>query len=301
MPKTFTQMTVRACGGAGISTNDPYVSVLQSDINQGIKIFKSAAQQYITRKEQAADLEAGQQYYTFGPDVIRVRNVRVNNGSLIFPIPTVESENDWNALNVIPQFALFYPQFWFIRGFNEVGIWPIPSTTITGAFMVSYDARLEDMYVADHTGSNVTATKGTNVITCSDHSFTPAMAGMKLTFTDGSDGNWYNIVGYTNDSQILIDNYYPKTTQTNANTLIGSTPDFPEEYHMAPVYYALEQYFLLKRISKDTAINYHNLFTDLQSQYLGTFSDKETSQIILPGDGIMAYNPLFVNPIDMDG
>jgi hypothetical protein len=287
----------------GIGINDPYVSTVKSDYNHGIKVFKSPAQQYITRKEVAADLKAGQQYYTFGPDVIRVRNVRINNGSLIFPIPTVESENDWNALNVIPQFAMFYPKFWFIRGSNEVGIWPIPSNDIEGAFMVSYDARLQDMYVDDHIGSNVTVTYGSNVVTCSDNSFTPAMANqnMKLAFTDGSDGNWYNIVGYTNNSQILLDNNYPNVTQTNSNTLIGSTPDFPEEYHKAPIYYAEEQYFLFKRISQTTADSYHARFNDLQTQYLGTFSDKETSQIIIPGQDMLAYNPLFVNPISMDG
>lgn len=296
---TYTKMWKQAVGGMGIGTTDPYVATVKDDINMGIKLFKSAAQQYVTRKEVSADLKQGQQFYTFAPDVIRARNLRVNNGSLIFPIPTVESENDWNVLNVIPQYAIFYPQFWFIRGPNEVGIWPIPSTTIPNALLIAYDARLQDLYLDDVLSSNVTFTNGSNTITCSDASFLPTMVGQKITIQDGTDGNWYNIIGYTNSSTMAIDTIYSNPNHTTNSITIGSVPDFPEDYHKAPVFYALEQYFRSKRIDNDAADKYHALFMDLQEQYVGTFGDKESSQILMPGTDMLSYNPLFMPPYNM--
>jgi len=298
---TFTQLYKEAAAGMGLSTTDPYIPTVKRNINNGLKLLKSSAQQYVTRKEITADLVANQQYYTFPPDVIRARNLRINNGSLIFPIPGVESENAWNALNVIPQFAAFYPQKYFIRGFNEIGVWPIPSTNISGALVVAYDSRMEDMYLDDTVGVSVLITNGSTTITSAAGSFLPSMVGMKLGFTDGSDGNWYNIVGYTDANTMIIDNNYLKTTQTSAATIIGSVPDIPEEFHQALEFYALWIYFKLKRINAEAANDFKQDFLMLQEGYLGTFADKESSQIINPRTSAVAFNPLQVPPINMKG
>jgi hypothetical protein len=296
---TFTMLWKESAAAMGLSSNDPYIPIVKRNVNNGLKLMKSAAQQYWTRKEIVADLVAGQQYYTLAADTIRPRNLRINNGSLIFPIPSVESENEWNALNIIPQFAIFYPQRWFVRGPNEIGVWPVPSTNISGALIVAYDSRLEDMYLDDTVGGSVTVTQGSTVLTGTG--FTPNMVGMKLGFTDGSDGNWYSIIGYTNSTTMTLENFYPKTTQTTNATVIGSCPDIPEEYHVNLEDYALYRYYKLKRINVEVANDYRNDFLAGQEGYLGTFSDKESSQIISPRTNILSYNPLLVPPINLQG
>lgn len=298
---TFSQLWKESAAAMGLSTSDPYVPVIQRNINNGLKKFKSPAMQYFTRKEVTADLVTSQQFYTLPADSIRVRNVRINNGSLIFPIPLVESETEWNSLNIIPQFAVFYPQRAFIRGPNEIGVWPVPSTNISNALIVAYDSRMEDMYLEDTVGATVSTTQGSTTITSSNNSFNANMVGMKLGFTDGSDGNWYNIMGYTNSSTMTLENKYQKTSQvSNTNTIIGSCPDIPEEYHQALESYALHIYFKFKRINAQAANDHLNDFMQAREEYLGTFSDKDTSQIISPRTNFLAYNPLLVPPTNLD-
>lgn len=297
---TFTQLYTETYKGCGIpSTDSTNIGLIKRNINNGLKLMKSEAATYVTRKEVTADLKAGQQYYTFGPDMLRTRNVRVNNGSLIFPIRTIESENEWNALNIIPSFAVFYPQRWFIRGPNEIGIWPTPAVDIPGALIIAYDARLEDMYLDDTVGASITVTNGSQTILSSTNSFTANMVGQRFTFTDGSDGNWYYIIGYTNSGTMTIENYYQKNTQTSSSTLIGLTPDIPEAYHPGLQDYAFYRYFKTQRGSANKANDFHNDFLMAQNGYAGTFGDKESSQIIHPNNNSLAYNPLLVPPINM--
>lgn len=297
---TFTQLYKESAAAMGLNASDPYLPIVKRNINTGLKLLKSAAQQYFTRKEVIKSLVANQQFYIMDPDFIRPRNVRINNGSLIFPIGGVESENEWNGLNIIPQFAVFYPQRWFLKGPNQIGVWPIPSTNITNALMVSYDSRMEDMYLDDTVGASVTVTKNSMTITNNAHAFLPSMVGMRLGFTDGSDGNWYTIIGYTNDQAMTIETFYQKATQTSAGTIIGSCPDIPEEFHPALEDYALSRYYKLKRINVNVANDFEASFLRAQEGYLGTFADKESSQIINPRANNLGYNPLLVPPSSMD-
>lgn len=296
---TFTQLYKESAGAMGLNASDPYIPIVKRNVNNGLKLLKSAAQQYFTRKEVIFNLKAGQQFYTMYPDFIRPRNVRINNGSIIFPIPTVESESAWNALNIIPQFSVFYPQRWFLKGANQIGVWPIPSSDISNALMIAYDSRMEDMYLDDTVGLSITMTQNSLVIVNAATTFTAAMVGMKLGFTDGSDGNWYTITGFTDTTHMTIDTLYQKATHTTAGTIIGSCPDIPEEFHPGLEDYALYRYYKLKRINAQLANDFKNDFDIAQNGYLGTFSDKESSQIINPRSNMLGYNPLMVPPINM--
>jgi hypothetical protein len=297
---TFTQLYKEAGAAMGLNSTDPYLPIVKRNINTGLKLLKSAAQQYYTRKETIVSLIANQQFYIMDPDFIRPRTIRINNGSIIFPISGVESESEWNALNIIPQFAVFYPQRWFLKGPNQIGVWPIPSTNVANALMIAYESRMEDMYLDDTVGISVTVTNNSMNITNNAHAFTPKMVGMKLGFTDGSDGNWYTIVGYTNDQLMTIETYYKKATQTTTGTIIGSCPDIPEEFHPALEDYALSRYYKLKRINAQVANDFEGSFLRAQEGYLATFSDKESSQIINPRRNTLGYNPLLIPPSSMD-
>lgn len=305
---TFTQLyteVYQGCGlpvnGSGVPTDSLNLSLIKRNINNAAKLMKSEAGVFTDRKEVTANLAQGQQYYTFDPDVVRVRNVRVNNGSLIFPIRTIESENEWNALNIIPSFAVFYPQRWFLRGNNEIGIWPQPAVNINNALVVSYDSRQQDMYLDDTVGLNITVTKGSQTITCGTTGFLPTMVGMMLSFTDGSDGQWYKIIGYTDNQHMTLENYYPNATQTNTNTIIGTVPDIDEPYQINLEDYAFFRYFKGQRGAGSKANDFQNDFRMAQLAYRGYYGDKESSQIILPNNNALMYNPLLVPPINMNG
>lgn len=277
-------------------TDTVNVNFIKRNINNALKLFKNDARRYFTRKEVVADLQPNQQYYTLPADSIRGSAVRVNNGSLIFPITGIESEKQWNALNVIPNFAVFYPQKYFFRGSTEVGVWPIPAQILTGGLIIAYDARLTDMYLDDVTGLSIGVTNGSQTITSAAGGFLPTMVGMKFSVTDGTDGNWYTILSYTNGTTLTLDNYYQGTTGTTSSTIIGSCPDIPEEYQQGLEFYALHIFHLMKRGNVDKSNEFKALYDTMHDGYVGAYASKETSQVLIPDEGMVPYNPLLIPP-----
>lgn len=274
---TFTQLKNRALDITGVQSSSTLdVTNIAQDINQGLRLFKNASRRYWTRKEVSANLVSGQQYYTFPQDIVRITEVRVNSNGLNFPVNGVDSEAMWNRINIIPAMTINLPMYYFIRGYNEIGLWPIPSEAVTAGLVVSYEPRLRDMSV-DDTGGVAGVTNASTAVTSSSL-FNANMVGMSMTVTDGSDGNWYPITAYTNSSSITLENYYQGTTEASASVLIGSVPDIPEDYQLGLVYFAAYNFFL-KRKDNATATMYKALFEDLLMQYKEVYAAKTTGQV----------------------
>lgn len=274
---TFTQLYTRAADVCGVSlTNTIDVTNIKQDINQGLRLFKNAARRYWTRKEASADLVQQQQYYTFPEDIVRITEVRVNSNGLNFPVLQVDSEAMFNRINIIPAMTINLPMYYFVRGRNEIGLWPIPSQNVTAGLVVSYEPRMQDMSLDDTTG-NVGVTQDSVTVTSSSL-FTPSMANMWLSVTNGEDGNWYPIIAYNNASSITLENYYQGPTNASASALIGSVPDIPEDYQLGLVYFAAYNFFL-KRKDNGTATMYKALFEDLLNQYKEVYAAKTTGQV----------------------
>lgn len=275
---TFTQLKNRAIDVTGVqSTTTQDVTNIIQDINQGLRLFKNASRRYWTRKEVSANLVAMQQYYTFPEDMVRITEVRVNSNGLNFPVLPVDSEAMFNRINIIPAMTINLPMYYFIRGRNEIGLWPIPSENVTAGLVVSYEPRLKDMSLDDVTGT-IGVTNGSQAVT-STALFNANMVGMSLSVTDGSGGNWYPIITYTNTNSISLENVYQDITNPSANCIIGSVPDIPEDYQLGLVYFAAYNFFL-KRKDNGTATMYKALFEDLLTQYKEVYAAKTTGQVM---------------------
>lgn len=274
---TFTQLRTRALDIMGVpSTDSTSVTNVNQDLNQGLRLFKNAARRYWTRKEVSANLIQNQQYYTFPEDVVRITEVRVNSSGLNFPVLQVDSEAMWNRINIIPAMTINLPMYYFIRGRNEIGLWPIPSANVTAGLVISYEPRLPDMSVDDVTGT-CGVTQGSTAVTSSS-AFNSNMVGMWFTVTDGSDGNWYPVTSYTNSSAITLENYYQGQTNASVAFQIGSAPDIPEDYQLGLVYYAAYNFFL-KRKDSEIATMYNAMFQELLNEYKETYAAKTTGQV----------------------
>lgn len=295
---TFSVLTSRAQDICGVvTTNSTDTTNIQMDINQGLRLFKNASRRYWTRKEVTADIVANQQYYTFPEDMVRITEVRVNSGGssggFNWPIVQIDSEELWNRYNIISSQTVIFPQFFFIRGRNEIGLYPVPSTTTAGGLIVSYESRQPDMSLPDTTGISVGVINGSQTVTSSSL-FASNMVGMWFTITDGSDGNWYLINAVTNSSSLTLENVYLGPTEANATATIGSAPDIPEDYQLGLVYFACYNFFL-KRKDNDTATMYKALFEDLLMQYKEVYAAKTTGLVQKPQtDGI--FNVFFLPP-----
>lgn len=251
---------------------------IKQDINQGLRLFKNAARRYWTRKEHSTALVSGQQYYQLAPDTVRTTEVRVNSNGLDFPVNQVDSEAMWNRINIIPAMTINLPMYYFIRGNNEIGLWPIPSQNVGAGLVVSYEPRLVDMVSDDVTGGTVTVTNGSTTITGTAGVFTSNLVGRWFSVNDGSDGNWYQVGTFTNSNTIDLTNYFVGQSESTTAYAIGPVPDIPEDYQLGLVYYAAYNFFL-KRKDEGTAVNYKALFEDLLNQYREVYAAKTTGQI----------------------
>lgn len=282
--------------GISTTTTSQALTNIQADINQGLRIFKNSSRRYWTRKEVTTSLVQGQQYYTFPEDMVRITTVRVTSGGLTLPVVLIDSEEMWNRLNVIPAMTVGIPTTGYIKGRNELGLYPIPSVTSANGLIVSYEPRLKDMSLDDATPT-INVTNGSVTVGASTNVFNSKMVGMSLQVTDGSDGNWYPIVGYTSPTSITIENVYQGPTSSGVASLIGQVPDIPEDFQLGMVYYAAYNYFL-KRKDQGQAAGYKALYQDLLTQYIEAYADKTTGQV-LQGIDDMQYSLFGLPPMNL--
>ena len=262
--------------GASPTTNVADVTNAKSDINQALRLFKNSARRYTTRKEVTTNLVAGQQYYTFPEDMVRITEVKSNtgSGSYNWPLVGIDSEAIWNRYNIIPNNTLMVPQFFFVRGRNEIGLYPIPSTNVTAGLIVSYEPRMNDMILDDTTTTTVTVSNGSQYVTSPSTNFNTNMVGMNFSVTDGSDGNWYLITAAT-ATQLTLENVYQGVSESAAPCTIGLVPDIPEEYQLGLVYYACYNYYL-KRNEMANATTFKGLYEELLSRFIDVYAAKTT-------------------------
>lgn len=295
---TFQQAYTRAADLAGVSLSSSAMVFIKQDVNQGLRLFKNAARRYWTRQEKVTDMVAGQQYYQMPADFVRVTEVRINSNGLNFPVILINSEHFWNKLNVIPAMTINLPTYAFVRGFNEIGLWPTPSQTTTGGMTISYEPRLVDMSTDDVTTGTASVSNGSTLVTLSTPIVLPSMVGRWFSVTDGTDGNWYQIAGYGSSTTFNLANNYQGPTNTTGTYVLGPVPDIPEDYHMALPYYSAFNYFL-KRKDNATAEMYKAEFYGLLEEYQSTYSGKATGLVMNPNNGY-AYSlfSLPPNPIN---
>jgi hypothetical protein len=275
---TYTQLYKEVADNCGFSPTTASFSLTnaQRHINLALKKFKNASRRYWTRKEVTTNLVASQQAYTFPEDMVRITTVKVTSGGLTLPVTMIDSEELWNRLNLIPAMTVGIPTQGFIRGRNELLLYPIPSANVTNGLIVSYESRTKDMSIDDLTSATLNVTNGSVAIVASSGTpFNAKQVGMWLSITDGSDGNWYQITGYTDTTHITIENYYQGPTTTGVASIIASVPDIPEDYHQALVDYACYRYFM-KRKDKDTAASYKSLYDDALKDYKKNYAAKTT-------------------------
>lgn len=276
---TFQQLYNRAADICGIDpaqdTQD--LTNIKQDINQGLKLIKNAARRYWTRKQASANLINNQQYYELPPDCVRVTQVYVNSNGLNYPVKPIDSEYLWNKINVIPAVTINVPTYYFIRGRDEIGLWPIPSANAVNSLNVSYEPQLE-LSQDDVTGGTVTVQGGSTTITCSTNSWTPDMVGRWFQIQNRYNEAWYQIANYNNTANLELANFYAGTGSMALDYVIGDCPDIPPDYHLGLVYYAAYNFYL-KRKDNATSELYNGLFNDLLTQYRENYASKQTGLV----------------------
>ena len=280
--KTFTQMKQAVADYCGLYVDAKEMTKVADDINNGAKLFQNAARRYYTRRERKTDLKANQQYYQFPSDMLRVANVKCLYGSYYAPLKEIKSEDEWISLCTTVLTTTSVPTYFFIKGADEVGLFPVPNEDVKDGLVVTFEPRMVDMSIED-IEVPVTLVEGSNTVTATGDATFPktVINNCYLTNSDGSDGNWYKVSKYIDEHNIWIDNYYQGLSDNNATVRIGQCPQFPEEYHDAPIYYACQQFFTLRK-DLESASYYKQMFDDLYERYRAAYGNKASGGVVNP-------------------
>jgi hypothetical protein len=249
--------------------------IAKRDINEGGAMFLNRLGRKFNKEYLTTSLVLNQQYYQFASEILRISEIRVLNGTTYYTPQLVTSEEEWNNLNNTTVSGSM-PTHYYVRGFNEVGLYPIPSAAVTNGLVVSYEPQHVDLTADDYTTGTITVSNGSVTITHSATGFTPQMVGRYLQVTDGTDGKWYRIGAYSSSSVLTLENYYEGIGGAGRSFRIGEVMKIPQAYQDAPVYYALDRYFQTQTDQK-TANNYQARFDAKVKSAKQTYS-KSTSR-----------------------
>jgi hypothetical protein len=206
-----------------------------------------------------------------------VTQVYVNSNGLNYPVKPVDSEYLWNKINVIPAVTINVPTYYFIRGRDEIGLWPIPSANAVNSLNVSYEPQLE-LSQADVTAGLATVSNGRTTIACSTNSWDASFVGRWFQIQNRFNEAWYQIATFDSVSGLELANFYAGVGGSGLSYIIGDCPDIPPDYHLGLVYYAAYNFYL-KRKDSATAELYNGLFNDLLKQYRENYSSKQTGVV----------------------
>lgn len=217
------------------------------DVNEGCAMFLNRLGRKFNKEYLTANIVNGQQYYQFPSEVLRISESRFLQGTNYYSPDLITNEEEWNKLNAITTSGAF-PTKYYIRGFNELGVYPVPNANITSGVIISYEPQHVDLTqddVTDVSSSGTLTVNANNIaVTHSGTGFTQNMVGRWLQITDGSDGKWYKIAAFVSTSVVNLENYYEGISGSGRTFRIGEVSKIPQGYQDAPVYYALDRYYL---------------------------------------------------------
>lgn len=210
----------------------------------------AAMGRHFTRASKKTNIVANQQYYQLPEDCIRVTSVWIEENNNKHDLTEIASEDEWNRISSNLVSTATYPDTYFVRGNDEVGIYPSPGSAITNGLVISYEANQTAMAVDDYTTGTVTATNGSATITGAGTTFSQSMVGRYLKVNN--DGQWYKISAYVSSTAITLENYYDGiATGAGLAFTIGQAPNLPPQFHDSLADFALMRHY--QRL-KDKAI-----------------------------------------------
>lgn len=266
------------------------------DINAGTSRFLAKLNRPVDRQSKFTDLATGQQYYQFPEDAIKMSYVKVLTGTEWYGLTEVADETTWIQLNRLTQ-TTQTPTHFFVKGYDEVGLFPIPSTAVPEGIELIYEPKHVLLTADDYTTGTISVSNGLSTIVGNGTTFTTKMADGSyfLQITDGNDGNWYRVTNYGSPTSLTLENYYQGITSTTATYRIGQCSKIPEEFQEAPVDYAMYRHHLGKG-EMDKAMQFNKLWLTSLKDAESVYGLSTSNQIIMASSSVgvrsLSFNPL---------
>ncbi len=261
----------------------------ERDLMRGGSRFIAALGREYNRKSRFTDLEATRQYYQTPEDTNRIKLVVATSGGYVIPLTQVADEEAWRLLNMTNYTG--QPTHYFIRGHDEIGLYPIPSEDVSAGLEIVFGPRSAYLRASDVTGTTVTVTQGTTTVTASNTPFTAAMVGRGFEVTNETDSRWYRISAFNTTASIELENYYQGSSTSGAPFRIGEVMDIPEEFLEGPASFAIWRHWK-RRGAKDDAAIAKSDFEEALQQCREQYGQQTDSQIVMASEATLnrAYN-----------
>lgn len=268
------------------SSNPDVLTQAQEDMNTGYHLFNAKLSRYYTRKQQFADLVAGQQIYQTPVDCVRVMGMTV----LVSPTyqPTVQeirSEYEWRQRTSYVM-QTNWPMWYLMIGNDELSLWPVPSQTLEAGLRFYYQPQDHDLSVEDVTSTStvqtVTVTNGSATVTATGTPFTTQMIGLSFQLQGVTDLTWYEITGATSNT-LTLKSAFVGLSGSGLSWHIGQLSIIPQEYSDAPINYALSKFFTAQG-NEPRALEHLNLFNQAMADCKSEYSSSNVSSVITYDD-----------------
>lgn len=252
--------------------------VIKRAINQAMHKFGAIINRDWRVQYRTFPTVANQLYYQLPEDAIRIKSLTVTVGSITYPLEEIIDQDVWDELNRRVQKSSV-PEFYFVLGADQFGIWPIQSAINTGT--IGFEQNMRDMTADDYSTGTIQVVAGSAaVIGAGGATFSAAMVGRTL-FVDPNggtgDGSGYKIASFTDATHITLENNYAGLSASGQSYLIGQVPDIPDEFHEALIDYAAYRYYRRRRdlqTAKDLKAAFDEAILLCQQNY----SSKSSSQ-----------------------
>lgn len=270
------------------------VTNFKRDINAGTARFLAKLSRPVDRQSKFTNLVSAQQYYQISEDAERISKIKVPNGgvtNVIRSLIEIGDEEAWININQTPQQGV--PTHYFVKGFDEFGLFPIPGYSVTDGIELVFEPKHIALTASDYTTGTVSVSNGSATVTGNSTVFTNLMGNGSyvLQITDGTDGLYYKITAYASATSLTIENFYQGITNGTASYRIGQVSKIPEEYQEAPVDYAMYRHYLEKG-QLATAQIFQSLWTDSLADAEDVYGNSTSNQIVLANGVTRTFNPL---------
>jgi hypothetical protein len=251
------------------------------DLNRGGARFIAGLGREFNRKSRVTNLVASTQYYQIPEDSQRITLVIATSGGYNIPLTQIADEESWRLFNMTSTTG--QPTHFFVRGFDEIGIYPIPASSVTAGLEIVFGPRsafLRGNDIDDTTTSTtVTVSNGSQTVTSSGTPFTSILIGRGFEVTDGTDTRWYRIKAVPTTSTLTLENYYQGTSGSAKTFRIGDVMDIPDEYLEVPAYWAIYRFWKRRGDTKKADIALAE-FRDGQSMCRESYATQTNSNVV---------------------
>lgn len=298
MKLTFTDLQTICKEISGLS-DVASVNRFKRDINSGAQMFLAGLGREYNRKSRFANLVANQQFYQLPEDGHKLKEVVVSTGGWFPPLEQIPDEHEWRKLNMMT--VTGQPTHYWIRGYDEVGFFPIPGYSLANGIELVFSPRHIEMTQEDYLTGTVTVVGGSQTITGAAVTFTTKMVNQWFQTTDGSDENWYRISAFVDASTLTLENYYQGTSGSGKAFRIGQVADLPEEYLESAADFAMYKHFARRgsqksRYTVGQAGEFKAMFEEALLAAKNAYSQTTDNAVIVAEPQYRTYNPFRGDP-----